>query len=153
MIAGLVGPGTGAGSVTGAVALATAWLADNQPGDQDTSGKGDDFGKASPIALLVLLLLLIAVAFLVWSMTKHLRKVPVSFDPEERARLEEQARAAVESGQPPPAPPNSLRAKALARAARRQREAGGASDAGSGTDVDDSAADVDAAEPDDSSSS
>lgn len=49
-------------------------LADGkQPGDQ-TGGNGPDFGKASPIALLVVLLLLVAVVFLVRSMTKHLRK-------------------------------------------------------------------------------
>ena len=43
-------------------------------------GKGDEFGKASPVGLVVVLLLLIATAFLVRSMTKHLRRVPASFD-------------------------------------------------------------------------
>jgi hypothetical protein len=50
-----------------------------QPGD-NTGGEGPDFGKASPVALLLLLVLLIAVGFLVRSMTKHLKKVPASFD-------------------------------------------------------------------------
>ncbi len=48
----------------------------NEPG-----GRGEDFGKSSPVGLLVLLLFFIAVAFLVRSMTKHLKRVPASFDP------------------------------------------------------------------------
>jgi len=43
---------------------------------------GPDFGKASPAGLVVTLLLLIAVVALVWSMNKHLRRLPESFDPE-----------------------------------------------------------------------
>ncbi|ORA73043.1 hypothetical protein [Mycolicibacterium insubricum] len=41
---------------------------------------GPDFGKASPLGLLILVLLLIAVFLLGWSMNKQLRKVPKSFD-------------------------------------------------------------------------
>jgi hypothetical protein len=48
----------------------------NEPG-----GQGADFGKSSPVGLLVLLLFFIAVAFLVRSMTKHLKRVPASFEP------------------------------------------------------------------------
>lgn len=56
----------------------------NEPG-----GRGEDFGKSSPVGLLVLLLFFIAVAFLVRSMTKHLKRVPASFDkePEETAEV------------------------------------------------------------------
>jgi hypothetical protein len=43
---------------------------------------GPDFGKASPIGLLVVVLLLISVVFLVRSMNRHLRKLPESFDPQ-----------------------------------------------------------------------
>ncbi len=43
-------------------------------------GKGEEFGKASPIGLVVLLLLFIATILLVRSMNKQLRKVPASFD-------------------------------------------------------------------------
>jgi hypothetical protein len=46
----------------------------------DPGGRGEDFGKSSPVGLLVLLLFFIAVAFLVRSMTKHLKRVPASFD-------------------------------------------------------------------------
>jgi hypothetical protein len=54
-----------------------------QPGNGDNGGQGEDFGKSSPVGLLVLLLFLIAVAFLIRSMTKHLKRVPASFDKEE----------------------------------------------------------------------
>ena len=50
---------------------------------QDPGGRGEDFGKSSPVGLLVLLLFFVAVAFLVRSMTKHLKRVPASFDPPE----------------------------------------------------------------------
>ena len=43
-------------------------------------GKGPEFGEASPLGLLVVILLGIAVVFLVRSMTKHLKRVPASFD-------------------------------------------------------------------------
>jgi len=56
----------------------------NEPG-----GRGEDFGKSSPVGLLVLLLFFIAVAFLVRSMTKHLKRVPASFDKEPAAAAEE----------------------------------------------------------------
>lgn len=41
---------------------------------------GPDFGKASPIGLLVVVILLIGVFVLVWSMNRHLKKLPKSFD-------------------------------------------------------------------------
>jgi hypothetical protein len=46
----------------------------------DPGGQGEDFGKSSPLGLLVLVLFFIAVFFLVRSMTKHLKKVPANFD-------------------------------------------------------------------------
>ena len=46
-------------------------------GPQNT---GPDFGKASPVGLFVIVLLLLAVFALVWSMNRHLKKVPESFD-------------------------------------------------------------------------
>ena len=41
---------------------------------------GPDFGKASPFGLLVIVLLLIGTFLLVWSMNRHLRNLPKSFD-------------------------------------------------------------------------
>ncbi|GAB2746641.1 hypothetical protein [Amycolatopsis magusensis] len=61
---------------------ATAVLA-QQPGNGDNGGQGEDFGKSSPVGLLVLILFLIAVVLLVRSMTKHLKRVPASFDNDE----------------------------------------------------------------------
>ena len=46
----------------------------------DPGRQGEDFGKASPTAFVVLLLLFLAAALLVRSMNKHLRRVPESFD-------------------------------------------------------------------------
>jgi hypothetical protein len=71
----------------------------------DGGGQGEDFGKSSPVGLLVLLLFFIAVAFLVRSMTKHLKRVPASFDepgdePGDRPDGEEPA---PESSEEPPA--------------------------------------------------
>ncbi|OBG65437.1 hypothetical protein [Mycobacterium sp. E3339] len=51
-------------------------LADGAP--QHT---GPDFGKASPIGLLIVVVLLIATLLLLRSMNKQLKKVPESFDP------------------------------------------------------------------------
>jgi len=62
--------------VAGTVALVAQPTPDKDPG----GGKGEDFGKSSPVGLLVVLLLLVAVVFLVRSMTKHLKRVPESFD-------------------------------------------------------------------------
>jgi hypothetical protein len=43
---------------------------------------GPDFGKASPFGLLIIVILLICVFILVWSMNRHLKKLPQSFDEE-----------------------------------------------------------------------
>ena len=50
-------------------------LADDTPRDT-----GPDFGKASPLGLVVVVLLLVGTFLLVWSMNRHLRKLPESFD-------------------------------------------------------------------------
>jgi hypothetical protein len=42
--------------------------------------RGPDFGKASPVGLLVVVLLVIATLLLLRSMNRQLRKVPKSFD-------------------------------------------------------------------------
>ncbi len=51
------------------------WLADGPP-----RNTGPDFGKASPFGLLIIVLLLICTGFLVWSMNRHLKKLPERFD-------------------------------------------------------------------------
>ena len=44
-------------------------------------GKGPEFGNASPIGLVVVLLLLIATVVLIRSMSRRIRRLPASFDP------------------------------------------------------------------------
>lgn len=51
-----------------------------------------EFGKASPVALVVILALGLATVLLIVSMTRHLKKVPASFDPEPPAEDAEDAR-------------------------------------------------------------
>jgi hypothetical protein len=46
----------------------------------EPGGRGEDFGKAAPVGLVVLLLFFLAVALLARSMNKHLRRIPKSFD-------------------------------------------------------------------------
>jgi hypothetical protein len=57
--------------------LAVGLLADDAP-----RNTGPDFGKASPFGLVIVVLLLIGTFALVWSMNRHLRKLPKSFDSE-----------------------------------------------------------------------
>jgi hypothetical protein len=45
----------------------------------------EDVGKAGPIGLLLIIVLLIAVLLLVKSMSRHLKRIPPSFDPADRA--------------------------------------------------------------------
>lgn len=83
---------------------------------QDPGGQGEDFGKSSPLGLVLLIVFAIAVVFLIRSMTKHLKKLPVVFD-EEKAnaaapahvkRAEaEAAKRAENSEDPEPAEPSS----------------------------------------------
>lgn len=79
---------------------ASALVLTQQPGDGDNGGQGEDFGKSSPVGFLVLILFLIAVAFLVRSMTKHLKRVPASFDDPPAEAAAEQAEAAEKVEEP-----------------------------------------------------
>lgn len=47
---------------------------------QPPPGEGPEFGKASPVALVVILVLGLAMVLLIVSMTRHLKKLPASFD-------------------------------------------------------------------------
>lgn len=62
-------------------ASAVAVFVTQQPGGGPggNGGQGEDFGKSSPVGLLLLILFFIAVAFLVRSMTKHLKRIPANF--------------------------------------------------------------------------
>lgn len=56
--------------------IVTMFLAAPEP------AKGPEFGKASPIGLLVILVLLAGTALLIRSMNNQLKKLPESFDTE-----------------------------------------------------------------------
>ena len=55
--------------------------------DQNDPLQTGDVGTAGPLGLLLTVVLLIAVAFLVKSMSTHLKRVPRSFDPEDDVRI------------------------------------------------------------------
>jgi hypothetical protein len=69
-----------------------AYVLAQAPPPNDPGGQGEDFGKSSPVGLVLLIVFAIAVVFLVRSMTKHLKKVPVVFD-EAKAEAAAPARA------------------------------------------------------------
>jgi hypothetical protein len=60
-----------------------------------------DVGTAGPLGLLLTVVLLIAVAFLVKSMSTHLKRVPRSFDPEDDIRIPDDAAELFEEQRPP----------------------------------------------------
>ncbi len=70
--------------MTDFLVLAVGLLADDAP-----RNTGPDFGKASPFGLVIVVLLLIGTFALVWSMNRHLRKLPKSFDSEPDQTLDE----------------------------------------------------------------
>ena len=43
-------------------------------------GQGEEFGKASPVALVVIILLALATVVLIRGMSKRIRRLPASFD-------------------------------------------------------------------------
>lgn len=86
---------------SGQVADTVALVAQPPSTQEDPGGQGEDFGKSSPVGLLVLLLFFVAVALLVRSMTKHLKRVPASFDPPAES-AEQPAEEAKESETAPP---------------------------------------------------
>jgi hypothetical protein len=68
--------------------LAIGLLADDAP-----RNTGPDFGKASPFGLIIVVLLLIGTFALVWSMNRHLRKLPKSFDQPEPDQTTEEPKS------------------------------------------------------------
>ena len=61
--------------MTDTLVVLAGLLADEVPRDT-----GPDFGKASPFGLVIVVILLIGTFLLVWSMNRHLKKLPDSFD-------------------------------------------------------------------------
>ncbi|MGZ4513967.1 MAG: hypothetical protein ACXVYA_07535 [Mycobacterium sp.] len=83
---------------------AVGWRADGAP-----RHTGPDFGKASPIGLLIVVVLVIATLLLLRSMNRQLKKVPDSFDPkhpEPDQAADEGTDAVDEAGGRPPGQAN-----------------------------------------------
>jgi hypothetical protein len=80
-----------------------AMVAQPPPVPDDPGGRGEDFGKSSPVGLLVLILFLVAVVFLARSMTKHLKRVPASFEEQPAAGKHEADDGTTEAADEAPA--------------------------------------------------
>ncbi|ACU34673.1 hypothetical protein Amir_0710 [Actinosynnema mirum DSM 43827] len=97
----------------------TAMVVAQQPRDNDPGGQKEDFGKSSPVGLLMLVLLLASVFLLVRSMNKKLKKLPASFDAPGAGN-------AAEAKEPVNAGASVIAAgKAAAKAAKAGKKAGG----------------------------
>ncbi len=82
-------------------------------------GKGPEFGNASPIGLVVVLLLLIATVVLIRSMSRRIRRLPASFDRRSRTAAEGGSGPSGSDGSDAPAstrPGSRARAEAERRA-------------------------------------
>jgi hypothetical protein len=90
----------GGGPVPGAVAVVAVPAQDPAP----PPGQGPEFGKASPVALVVILLLGLATVFLIRGMNKRIRRLPASFDDERGGAAEPGPDAAAEPGDRATAP-------------------------------------------------
>lgn len=58
----------------------SAWASSAVVLAADQEPKGPEFGKASPLGLLIIIVLLVAVFLLIRSMNRQLKKLPESFD-------------------------------------------------------------------------
>lgn len=50
---------------------------------------GPEFGKSSPIGLVIIVALLVGTALLIWSMNKQIKKLPETFEKEDPAADQE----------------------------------------------------------------
>jgi hypothetical protein len=73
----------------------------NTPTPPPAPASGQEFGSASTLGFVVLVLFFIAVAFLARSMAKHLKRVQKPFEDAERAASEA---ASTDEAEPTPAP-------------------------------------------------
>jgi hypothetical protein len=99
--------------MTSAFSLASAAFAPPQArlvlaagsGANQPSGQGQEFGSSGPVALILIIVLFVAVAFLIRSMSKHLKRVPATFDePDPRAEADSPVGEAPPADGPQPAP-------------------------------------------------
>ena len=75
-----------------AVPAAAAQIAVPVQNPAPPPGKGEEFGKASPVALVVILSLALVTILLIRGMSKRIRRLPASFDtPQEKGEKEKAA--------------------------------------------------------------
>jgi hypothetical protein len=84
--------------LVGPVAVTEAVVSVPVQDPEPPPGQGEEFGKASPIALVVIILLALATIVLIRSMTKRIRRLPTSFD---GADKQPPARDAEDAGRDP----------------------------------------------------
>ncbi len=77
-----------------AVPAAAAQIAVPVQNPAPPPGKGEEFGKASPIALVVILSLAVVTILLIRGMSKRIRRLPASFDPPQEKGEKEKPEAA-----------------------------------------------------------
>ena len=56
-------------------------------------GQGEELGKASPVALVVILALALVTILLIRSMSKRIRRLPATFDPPAEQKAEQAGKA------------------------------------------------------------
>ena len=56
-------------------------------------GQGEEFGKASPVALVVILTLALVTILLIRGMSKRIRRLPASFEPAEEEQKGDKQKA------------------------------------------------------------
>lgn len=84
-------------------------IADDPPVDVDPStGKGPEWGKASPVGLLIILLLAIATFFLLRSMTRRLKRVQNQIDAAAAPAVTTQQTAAQQLATAPASAPTTM---------------------------------------------
>jgi hypothetical protein len=74
-----------------AVPAAAAQIAVPVQNPAPPPGKGEEFGKASPVALVVILSLALVTILLIRGMSKRIRRLPASFDPPQEKGEKEKA--------------------------------------------------------------
>jgi hypothetical protein len=83
-----------------AVPAAAAQIAVPVQNPAPPPGKGEEFGKASPVALVVILSLALVTILLIRGMSKRIRRLPASFDPPQEKGEKEKTGGEPANGDP-----------------------------------------------------
>ena len=71
---------------------------------------GPEFGKSSPIGLVILVALLVGTALLIWSMNKKIKRLPATFEKEDPA-VDQALDEGTDRGGIATSPPDAVRPK------------------------------------------